>query len=44
MKINSIRRTTNNRKHNAFTGACWFKGNLVNFPCYQSEDVVSAIY
>ena len=28
MKVLSIRRITNDRHHNAFTGACWFKGNL----------------
>ena len=28
MKVRSIRRITNDRHHNAFTGACWFKGNL----------------
>jgi len=28
MKVLSIRRVTNDRRHNAFTGACWFKGNL----------------
>ena len=28
MKVLSIRRITNDRRHNAFTGACWFKGNL----------------
>ena len=36
MKINSIRRITNNRKHNAFTGACWFKGNL--YVAYREGD------
>ena len=28
MNILSIRRITNDRRHNAFTGACWFKGDL----------------
>lgn len=28
MKIRSIRRITNDSRHNAFTGCCWFKGNL----------------
>jgi len=28
MKVLSIRRITNDRHHNAFTGACWFKGDL----------------
>ncbi len=28
MKINSIRRITNDANHNAFTGACFFKGAL----------------
>lgn len=28
MKVLSIRRVTNDRRHNAFTGACWFKGDL----------------
>jgi hypothetical protein len=28
MKINSIRRITNDSNHNAFTGACFFKGAL----------------
>ena len=28
MKVLSIRRITQDRRHNAFTGACWFKGNL----------------
>ena len=28
MKVLSIRRITDDRHHNAFTGACWFKGNL----------------
>lgn len=28
MKVLSTRRITNDRHHNAFTGACWFKENL----------------
>ena len=28
MKVLSIRRITNDRRHNGFTGACWFKGHL----------------
>ncbi|HJN16319.1 MAG TPA: sialidase family protein [Armatimonadota bacterium] len=28
MRVLSIRRITNDRHHNAFTGACWFKGDL----------------
>ena len=28
MKVLSIRRITNDRRHNAFTSACWFKGDL----------------
>ena len=28
MKVNSIRRVTNDHRHNAFTGACWFKEDL----------------
>ena len=26
--VRSVRRVTDNVRHNAFTGACWFKGNL----------------
>ena len=29
MKVLSIRRITNDRRHNAFAGACWFKGEPV---------------
>lgn len=28
MIVRSIRRVTNDARHNAFTGCCWFKGNL----------------
>jgi hypothetical protein len=28
MELRSIRRLTNDRNHNAFTGTCWFKGAL----------------
>ena len=28
MEMLSIRRLTHDRRHNAFTGACWFKGDL----------------
>ena len=28
MNVHSIRRVTNDSRHNAFTGCCWFKGNL----------------
>lgn len=28
MKIRSLRRITDDARHNAFTGACWFQGNL----------------
>ena len=37
MKILSIRRITNDRRHNAFTGACWFKGNL--YVAYRQGDM-----
>ena len=36
MIIRSIRRVTNDARHNAFTGACWFKGNL--FIAYRQAD------
>ena len=26
--VRSVRRVTNDRRHNAFTGVCWFRGNL----------------
>ena len=28
MKVNSIRRVTHDHRHNACTGACWFKEDL----------------
>lgn len=37
MKVLSTRRITNNRKHNAFTGACWFKGDL--YLDYRQADI-----
>ena len=37
MKVLSIRRITNDRHHNAFTGACWFKGDL--YVAYRQGDV-----
>lgn len=36
MMIKSIRRITNDARHNAFTGACWFKGNL--YVAYRQGD------
>jgi len=36
MNVLSIRRITNDRRHNAFTGACWFKGDL--FVGYRQGD------
>ena len=36
MKVLSIRRITRDRRHNAFTGACWFKGNL--YVAYRQGD------
>ena len=33
MKVLSIRRITNDRRHNAFTGACWFKGEAISLFC-----------
>ena len=37
MKVLSTRRITNDRHHNAFTGACWFKGDL--YVAYRQGDV-----
>ena len=37
MKVLSTRRITNDRQHNAFTGACWFKGDL--FVGYRQADI-----
>ncbi len=37
MKVLSTRRITNDRKHNAFTGACWFKGDL--YVGYRQADI-----
>ena len=37
MKVLSTRRITNDRHHNAFTGACWFKGDL--YIGYRQGDV-----
>ena len=39
MKVLSTRRITNDRKHNAFTGACWFKGDL--YLGYRQADIHS---
>ena len=36
MNVRSIRRITNDSRHNAFTGCCWFKGNL--FVAYRQGD------
>lgn len=36
MQLRSIRRLTNDRNHNAFTGACWFKDAL--FVSYRQGD------
>ena len=37
MKVLSTRRITNDRRHNAFTGACWFKGDL--YVGYRQADI-----
>ena len=37
MKVLSTRRITNDRRHNAFTGACWFKGDL--YVGYRQGDI-----
>ena len=37
MKVLSTRCITNDRRHNAFTGACWCKGNL--FVGYRQGDI-----
>ena len=37
MKVLSTRRVTNDRHHNAFTGACWCKGNL--YVGYRQADI-----
>ena len=36
MIVRSIRRVTNDARHNAFTGCCWFKGNL--YVAYRQGD------
>lgn len=36
MNVLSIRRVTNDSRHNAFTGCCWFKGNL--YVAYRQGD------